>query len=705
MSHRFRRLLVIGLLVVLTSVVSGAPAAAQPTVLLMHSQPGDYIGAGGNWLHTPADGAFSASRNFDNGVTISFQNFPATWWYLDFAAPGEVPLVPGTYEMATRFPFQEPTAPGLSVGGTGRGCNTLTGRFTIFEVVYGAGDAITSFAANFEQHCEGQAPALYGSIRYNAAPRAPFTVSVATGGSGSGTVTSFPAGIACGATCSTPVSDGLISALIATPAPGSSFAGWSGPADCNDGVVSDATTVACTATFVTCSYAVSPSTLAGSANGGFGQIDVTATPGCSWTPISSGPDWLFVDSTPRSGSQPVTFNYFSRGPLSTPRSATISVGSAVFTLTQPGTTPDWFVSPTSAQVQPGAGIVKIGVVATVNDVPWTAMSNDAWLGVPAGGAGSAVLDVTVGANPLQSARTGTVVVAGVVVTVQQLPNGPPGVPASFTAAVDDGVGRFTWGAVPGGNADSYRLEAGFGPGDAAVAIPLAATPVDVRVPGVPPGRYFVRLRGVNQFGIGPTTEDVELVVGANGQSLPAAPQSLFASMFNGTLQAQWRPAEVPGDVATGFVLEAGTASGRTDVALPMGLAQFTTIGNVPPGAYVLRVRAVNGAGAGPPSPEQLVVAGAGVSAVPGTPGTLQAQVTGSTVTLQWSSSSLGGMPDRFRLEVGSYRGATAFSFDTPLAQTTIGFTAVPPGRYFVRVRGVNAQGPGPATADIRVDVP
>lgn len=79
-------------------------------------------------------------------------------------------MTPGVYENATRFPFQGPTNAGLSVSGQGLGCNTLTGRFEVLEVVYGPGGEVNSFAADFEQHCEGATPALFGSIRFNTGP-------------------------------------------------------------------------------------------------------------------------------------------------------------------------------------------------------------------------------------------------------------------------------------------------------------------------------------------------------------------------------------------------------------------------------------------------------------------------------------------------------------------------------------------------------
>jgi len=56
----------------------------------------------------------------------------------------------------------------------------------------------------------------------------PWTLSLTKSGTGSGTVTSIPAGINCGADCSELYSDGTNISLLATPDAGSVFAGWSG---------------------------------------------------------------------------------------------------------------------------------------------------------------------------------------------------------------------------------------------------------------------------------------------------------------------------------------------------------------------------------------------------------------------------------------------------------------------------------------------
>ena len=54
------------------------------------------------------------------------------------------------------------------------------------------------------------------------------TLTVAKAGTGSGTVTSSPAGINCGATCSASFPAATVVTLTAAPAAGSTFAGWSG---------------------------------------------------------------------------------------------------------------------------------------------------------------------------------------------------------------------------------------------------------------------------------------------------------------------------------------------------------------------------------------------------------------------------------------------------------------------------------------------
>ncbi|GEM82919.1 InlB B-repeat-containing protein [Meiothermus hypogaeus] len=66
------------------------------------------------------------------------------------------------------------------------------------------------------------------SVNYTQAPAATFALTVSKGGTGGGTVSSSPAGIACGATCTANYSSGASVILSAVADAGSSFAGWGG---------------------------------------------------------------------------------------------------------------------------------------------------------------------------------------------------------------------------------------------------------------------------------------------------------------------------------------------------------------------------------------------------------------------------------------------------------------------------------------------
>jgi hypothetical protein len=68
-------------------------------------------------------------------------------------------------------------------------------------------------------------------------------------GAGNGIVTTAPGGITCGSDCAEPFNPGTVVKLNASPAAGSTFAGWSGDADCKNGEVTLNSNIACTATF------------------------------------------------------------------------------------------------------------------------------------------------------------------------------------------------------------------------------------------------------------------------------------------------------------------------------------------------------------------------------------------------------------------------------------------------------------------------
>jgi hypothetical protein len=680
------------------------PAMAQTTWLFMHSQPGDYIGAGQTRMYTTVDGNFSAQRNSANSVTVRFDGGTVAWWYLNFAAPQGALLTVGTYNGAQRYPFQSPTLPGLDVSGSGRGCNQLTGRFKVLEVVYGSGDTILSFSANFEQHCEGMSPALFGSIRYNAAAVAPHTVTVARQGTG-GSVESLPAGISCGNDCTETFNDGIVVGLVPQLS-GAGTVQWSGDADCSDGVIFDGASAVCTATFVPCSIVLTPGSATGTSGGGFGSLAISTNgPSCEWSGVTSAP-WLRVlGDGSGTGSGTLGYTYDPRGQFSQPRSATIAVNNQTFTLTQSGIMPVFTVTPLQVVVGPGNVSTSVQVSANTPDAIWTAWPTTSWIYVPGSGpVGAATM--TIARNPTATPRTGSLLIGGHTVTISQRENGRPGEPSELAAAVQQGRARFAWRPPAlNGDATSFQLEAGVTPGAASFVFNTTDGTPGVDVNGVPPGRFYLRVRAHNEFGLGPASEEYTLTVDADGMNAPGRPAGITAAMLGSRLVMAWTPPIVVGAL-DGYILEVGSVTGSSDLAvLPLGLATTFTYDPVPSGFYFLRVRGLNSAGLGASSDEVLISAG-GVPSPPGAPEALSSALSSSTVNLNWTASPSGGPASRYRIEVGSARGLSDLAvIETQVAATAIGFVRVPPGRYFVRVRGTNALGIGPVSNEVRVDVP
>lgn len=139
--------------------------SAPLTYMQINSPEGDYIGQGKQLYFDDAFSTFSPSINYDNGVSVHIDD--GDNWRADFAAPYNAALQPGNYQ-AERFPFQSDGVSGLSISGDGRGCNTISGGFTVHSIEQQE-DQVDSFMASFSQHCGGtQNPALLGTIALNA---------------------------------------------------------------------------------------------------------------------------------------------------------------------------------------------------------------------------------------------------------------------------------------------------------------------------------------------------------------------------------------------------------------------------------------------------------------------------------------------------------------------------------------------------------
>jgi|GEM_PF-2235136 len=147
--------------------------AQAETEINLVSETGDYIGQGETYQYTDEIVDITYSRNFDNGITVNIRNFPDDpylYWTLNLAAPGDLEIQSGTYSGAERYPFQSAENPGLSFTGNGRGCNTVSGSFEVYEVGYDEDGNLTSLSATFEQYCGNSNSALRGEIVFNTVP-------------------------------------------------------------------------------------------------------------------------------------------------------------------------------------------------------------------------------------------------------------------------------------------------------------------------------------------------------------------------------------------------------------------------------------------------------------------------------------------------------------------------------------------------------
>jgi hypothetical protein len=134
------------------------------TRLVMTSDPGDAIGSGRPWSFAPADSTFAArgSYQYVEGIAYSSDDY----WSVQVAAPSGDSLTAGTTYRNATGSF-DGSGPGLSVSGGGQ-CNTLSGEFTINELLVNTYGEVERFAVSFEQHCNGAAPALRGTYEFRA---------------------------------------------------------------------------------------------------------------------------------------------------------------------------------------------------------------------------------------------------------------------------------------------------------------------------------------------------------------------------------------------------------------------------------------------------------------------------------------------------------------------------------------------------------
>jgi hypothetical protein len=283
-------------------------------------------------------------------------------------------------------------------------------------------------------------------------------------------------------------------------------------------------------------------------------------------------------------------------------------------------------------------------------------------------------------GPLEETRVGTR-------SCTETTNPAPDAPVNLRSSVSGTKVTLNWSrATTGGAPTGYRIYVGTWPGGSNIVSGLNVGNTLTVSGDLSRGTYYARVRAYNAAGISPDSNEVTFRVGAKAR--PRRPLNTTGSLQNAVATLSWQPpAGDAEDAPTGYVIEAGTASGLTNLAtVPVGnVTSFQA--RVPPGVYYVRVRAVNDLGASDPSNEVVL---RDASAV-GRPTNLVQSGTGFTVTLTWLAPTAGAFPAGYVIEAGTAPGLANLAV-LHLGNATTFTTVAPPGVYYVRVRAKGADG-------------
>jgi len=143
-----------------------------------------------------------------------------------------------------------------------------------------------------------------------------------------------------------------------------------------------------------CTFAISPEAQSFNANGGSGQVTVSAGDACVWT-AAANDTWLKVASGASGrGNGAVHFDV-AANTVASPRTGTLTIAGRRFTVTESGTNPGvectYSVAPVSFTPCMAHGS-QITTLTTQNACTWTASADVSWLTVSkSGGTGTATI--------------------------------------------------------------------------------------------------------------------------------------------------------------------------------------------------------------------------------------------------------------------------------------------------------------------------
>jgi hypothetical protein len=187
----------------------------------------------------------------------------------------------------------------------------------------------------------------------------------------------------------------------------------------------------------------------------------------------------------------------------------------------------------------------------------------------------------------------------------------PNPPQNLAAVVNGTSVTLTWAAPStGGVPTGYIVYASLSPGGPIVAS-LPVTSTSLIVTDVPPAVYYVHVRAINIDGASAPSNEIIVAVPGGGPACstpPNAPTNLTATVDQSLVTLSWA-APVSGCAPTGYVVQAGSAPGLSNLAI-INVGNTTSLMvSAPVGTYFVRVIAVNAFGGSVASVEIIVSVG------------------------------------------------------------------------------------------------
>ena len=142
------------------------PAASGANSVVMYSDGafgGDYVGGGQLLLFDEANGSVQLTGNAGSmsiAVRDSNNNFR-----LDFAAPAGQTLADGYYHGVQLAQVRDPDHAEIDIGGDARGCDSVIAGFQVKDIATDSAGNVSRLWLVYEQHCQGDLPALWGEVQ------------------------------------------------------------------------------------------------------------------------------------------------------------------------------------------------------------------------------------------------------------------------------------------------------------------------------------------------------------------------------------------------------------------------------------------------------------------------------------------------------------------------------------------------------------